>query len=364
MRFLMVLPWVILLGIAVAGGVSWAWLLEIQEWRASYQDQEAQTRAWQARTDIQQTKAAQFRELAESNATTAKRNSEEVAAGNERIVALQVAAIEQEGVIGSQLATINKYSTPAPTYTIPPTYTRYPTATPRPTYTRYPTSTPRPTYTRRPTPRPTYRIWIPTATSIWNIPTRRPTRVPTATPAPDYFYVNDPIVIYEGIKVYNDSNGEGRGFITTRSCKHYLVTAAHVVDGNRRIYIEHPPGSSNIGWKPIYRQNLSKDIALVDITDEYPFAGCGDGFWEESLGGVLSDGVIRGFDSSFGFDRGGCPLSNADVIRHSARSHPGYSGAPVGLLDSDSLIGMHVCVEENNRFGIAISWAEIEDVLP
>lgn len=357
MRPALLLPWAVLLIIITAGAMLWRQTLVVSErdaqWQQSYAAQAAQTR--RANNLV----ATANDRIRHANAVIQERNHR-LGRQDATLGHLAHRAAAGDKIIAAQRAALNRLSTPAATYTPPPTYTPYPTATPRPTYTPppplplQPTYTPPPTYTPHPTPTPAAIGNPPPVPTAAPPPTRRPTATPwpTATPLPA-----EKVSIYEGIKVYSH-DGSGRGFITSAGCRDYFITAAHVVENSRRVYIEYPFGR-NVGWKPVTARHPDQDIAIVEISNEF-IGDCGDGYWPDSLGHILSQGAITAYRSDY-TTRGDCPLVRTDVMITDAPAYPGYSGSPV-LNADDYLIGITVCGDAHRS--VVVAWDVIEDLLP
>ena len=335
MRPALLLPWAVLLIIITAGGMLWRQTLVVSErdaqWQQSYAAQAAQTR--RANNLV----ATANDRIRHANAIIQERNAR-LGRQDATLGHLADRAAARDEIIADQRATINRLSTPAATYTPPPTYTPWPTATPRPTYTPRPPLAAAPAAIPPPAPTPTRR---PTATP-W----------PTATPLPA-----EKVSIYEGIKVYSH-DGAGRGFITSAGCRDYFITAAHVVENSRRVFIEYPFGR-NVGWKSVTSRHPDQDIAIVEITNEF-IGDCGDGYWPDSLGHILSQGEITAYRDGY-TTRGDCPLVRTDVMITDAPAYPGYSGSPV-LNADDYLIGITVCGDADRS--VVVAWDVIEDLLP
>ena len=340
MRFNKWFPWVALLLIVALGVLAWRQAVVVSDIETRWQEVHTkQVEQMRQGNDIIVSQRNSLR-TAEADIDAARSYIEAansvIAEQNDSITGQNRIITQQDEIIASQRLTINILSTPAPTYTPQPTYTLQPTHTPYPTTTPRPTPTPRPTYTRYPTPSPTrwYR--------------------PTPTPLPV-----EMVSVYEGIKVYSDE-GSGRGFIRTAGCKHYLITAAHVVGNSRWLYIEYPVGR-NVGRKPVTFKYPDQDVAIVDITDEFA-AGCSDGYWgDEALGHILSEGKVTSYKLSY-TTPGECPLVRTDVITISAPVYPGYSGSPVVNNTTDRLIGIAVCGD--NTGSTVVTWEVIEALLP
>ena len=177
--------------------------------------------------------------------------------------AIIILAIAATLACAAEVATVQAPAgtpTPQPTYTPHPTWTPVPTLTPTPVPTATPTPTPTalptpaPTLTPAPTPVPTSTP-APTPTPLPTLtptptpeptatptprPTRRPTRTPTPAPSAEELRVAAVEALRPSVVRLASDSASGTGFVyrTARNgTEAYIVTAAHVVEGQGRVRV-------------------------------------------------------------------------------------------------------------------------------